>query len=141
MSLVGAVFGMNGRARRRAWWLMETVSVTLGWAAAVVVLIATNDDLLAERVGLVTTVTLALPASVRRGHDRNRPAAWTVAVYSAFWSAVVYAYSGLEGQGFAIFVAGVAGLYQIVDYGFNPGVPEVNRHGPPPAGSPREAYE
>jgi len=153
VSVVGAFLSVKGRARRRIFWLITILASLIAMLAGFVAGVAGLDPALNAAISAVISVTLSLPVTIRRGHDRNRPAWWTLMLYAlvefgvlfmtsdAFsrWD-VVIPNSELSTGTFVMLAVLIAGGLLLADYGVNPGKPETNRYGPPPPGSPREIY-
>lgn len=77
--------------------------------------------------------------AIKRGHDRNRPAAYTgallAAMYGLSWISAAILASGLFAVVGVISLGVLAlALYMLVDYGFIDGTQGPNRYGPSPKG-------
>lgn len=173
MSLTQKLFSFDGRLRRRDWWLLGialgVVSVLVQWAIGTAMGVnvfnpAANTVEGASRtagiVGLAVGLAFLWPSaalSIKRGHDRNRPA-WIiilfyVLVFAMQGSGLLFAPAagatpaelspGLMITGLLGLLVAVFGIYILIDYGFLDGTAGPNKYGPSPkalAGS-AEAFE
>lgn len=136
---INGLFSLQGRMGRGGFWIC---TFALGMAAALLGIGLTS--LLREMTAnawpiwvlplafqlLIVWPTFAI--TVKRGHDRERSALWTLGVNIAghLIPNLLLTTGRMEG---AFWVWAVIGIYILVDYGLLPGTQGSNRYGPPPA--------
>jgi uncharacterized membrane protein YhaH (DUF805 family) len=143
--LVEGLFGFDGRMRRSEFWLLSIGLGVINFVLTAVLAGLMGQDLMQARgsgIGVITALlflwpTLALTA--KRGHDRNRPTAYSVVLLVGM-NAVAYASSFLSAFGQQL-LGGVLLLlwmalviYFFVDYGCLDGTKGRNRYGLSPKG-------
>lgn len=144
--LIDGLFGFDGRFRRSEYWLS---SIGLGVVRFVLLIaigatltngVVTASTNMPVRIGL--TLLFLWPSAaiaIKRGHDRDRPAWWTLSVLGAIYVL------GEVGAAFSAagdtLKAGIAGLlvllpsiYMFIDYGLIDGTKGPNRYGASPKG-------
>lgn len=175
MSLTQKLFSFEGRIRRRDWWLLGIAVAVVSWILQGIVGAMLGGGLAAAAAsgttpGEAATVTTAsivslvisllfmwpgAALSVKRAHDRNRPAIIVFAFYGlsvllsvlatfTFGSSMVAMGGGanpMEAAGPMGMVIGILGLvvviyalYLLVELGFLDGTPGPNQYGPSPKG-------
>jgi len=135
--LIEGLFSFEGRMRRSEYWLisigMGVVKLPLGFLLTLFgVEIATVGRALLELLFLWPSVALM----VKRGHDRNRPALYTVGVLVAL---IVVSFLGsflaVAGVSYAgPLLMGAIFIYVFIDYGCLDGTQGPNRYGRSPKG-------
>jgi uncharacterized membrane protein YhaH (DUF805 family) len=131
MTFAQLAFSFKGRMRRRDFWLGQ---ILLAFVVGFVGMILIGGLGAPASLGAVVLL-LAWPAvaiAVKRGHDRNRPAAWIIGLYGLDVAVSIVptfneAFRPLVRAG-EIAVA----AYVIVDLGLLDGAKAVNRYGPSP---------
>ena len=149
MSWLSESLTFKGRAGRGAYWATNVVVnvFSLGLALALRSLSGyiEGQQMTFSLVSLAVTLLLMWPGLavlVRRGHDRGRPAVWSICLFILVTGAFFFVRAaGREGSlpggaiGYGVAVVGVMLLlYQVIDYAFWPGQPLANRYGPPHGG-------
>lgn len=143
MSFSQLAFGFNGRMRRRDFWLGQ---ILLGFVAGFIVMIlfpVAATTLGIPRLGLKVPPYLgwfiralllwpALAIAVKRGHDRNRPAAWIIALYATDAAVAFFSPSGSVFRPWLMSAELAFLAYVIVDLGVLEGSKGANRFGPSP---------
>lgn len=153
--LVEGLFGFEGRMRRSEFWMLNIGIGAIKFVLALVIGGAMGLGM-GDQQGLFVRLGLdalffwpALAFAVKRGHDRNRPAAFSIgltavitamALWLVFLSASVTAAAGTADMG-AVAVIGIGSLiyialliYWFVDYGCLDGTKGRNRFGASPKG-------
>lgn len=142
-ALLRQAVSLQGRLRRRGWWLswvgFGVAFLSVQYLALAFVSSAhpfagrTQGAALIAPTGLAIMLLLAWPATaamVRRGHDRGYPASRTAAVWTVFLAlgllAPVLPFDARLSVQAALLV------YFIADYGCTPGVRGANRYGDDP---------
>jgi uncharacterized membrane protein YhaH (DUF805 family) len=148
---VPSLLSFKGRLRRSHYWV---TSFALGIVKAVltVILAAVSGQIETKDGGFASGVvellflwpTLAL--LVKRGHDRNRPARFSLGVLAVAIAVILggaaLTVSGHRALMVACIVIGVGGCgYLLVDYGFIDGTQGPNRYGPSPKGIGAESQD
>lgn len=146
LGLARALLSLDGRLTRRGFWMtflalatlfltVEFVGIAMLSAARPFGSATQGRSLVAPlETGLqILMIWPALATVVRRGHDRGRPAAASLALLAAL---------ALPGVFAAVLPAGPRLVFQLavlgwiwVDYGLLRGETVANRYGPPPAAS------
>ena len=134
------LFTLDGRIGRAGFWI-GTAALLIAAVLFSVALTSGLRDLTDNAwpmwvLPVVFQLLIAWPTfalTVKRGHDRNRPAVFTLLLNIAgqFIPLALF-YSG-QREG-AFWVWAVIGFYVLVDYGLLPGTPGPNRYGNPPVG-------
>lgn len=151
-AFIPSLFSFKGRIRRRHYWV---TSFALGIVKAVLTVIVaivvgapslTNGDSYVRIVVEALFLWPALALMVKRGHDRNRPARFSLVM-------LVVAIAMIMGAGvgtalaktwlMTICVVGALAIFGflLVDYGFMDGTPGPNRYGPSPKGVGAESLD
>lgn len=150
--LVQGLFSFDGRMRRSEYWL---TSLGLGIFKAILtfMLAAFTGELGRTDGGWASIViellflwpTLAI--LVKRGHDRNRPALFSIGlmvvllVVAMVMGALQVAGGSMLMFACLIVIVGAAG-FMLIDYGFIDGTQGPNRYGPSPKGiGPQHAQQ
>lgn len=141
--LIPGLFSFRGRMGRVEFWLLLVgLSVFSGiflMLASMLVLMFVDAEqaeqlkplhAVARAVIQLLTIWPVLAILTKRGHDRNRPAALSIGLWAGSYAAfIVGAVSVAAGGSPAASLIGVAiWLYFLIDYGFIPGAPGVNRY-------------
>lgn len=143
--ILEGLFSFKGRMRRSEFWLllvaMSFVSGGVLLVGSMLVLAVVPRDMasdlgamhaVAQGVLQLATLWPTLAILTKRGHDRNRPAAFTIGLW------LVSLATGLMAEFVPPVVSGVIiiviSLYFLVDYGFIDGVHGYNRYGHSPKG-------
>jgi uncharacterized membrane protein YhaH (DUF805 family) len=139
---VDGLFGLEGRMPRSDFWV---ATIALSMAAALLGVGLTSGlrlffpDMPIWVIPLALQLFIVWPLfaiSVKRGHDRERSAVWTLWVNVAFHVVPFVLVAIGQYQG-AFWVYGVIGVYILVDYGVLDGTEGPNKYGPSPKGSIR----
>jgi len=135
--LIEGLFSLDGRMRRSEYWIISiclgVLKLPLGFLANVL-----GEDGAVIARGLIDLLFFwpGVALMVKRGHDRNRPALFTVGVLVAIFILAVAA--GFFTAGAADIAAsvglGVMFLYVLVEYGCLDGTQGPNRYGRSPKG-------
>jgi uncharacterized membrane protein YhaH (DUF805 family) len=143
MSFFQLAFGFNGRMRRRDFWLGQILlAFVIGFIAIILLpVIATALGIpssgmhVPTYLGWIVPLLVFFPAvaiAVKRGHDRNRPAAWIIVLYATDPAIGLLApFSSAFRPWLAIAQLAIL-AYVIVDLGLLDGSKEPNRFGPSP---------
>lgn len=143
--LVHGLFSFDGRMRRSEYWI---TGFGLGIFKAVLTLvlaavtgqIETKDGGWAGGVIELLFLWPTFAILVKRGHDRNRSALFSIGIMVAvFVVALVTAFSQMSGGTPPVLIVGAIILVGImgflfIDYGFIDGTQGPNRYGPSPKG-------
>jgi len=148
---IPSLLSFNGRLRRSHYWV---TSFALGIVKAVltVILAAVSGQIETKDGGFASGVvellflwpTLAL--LVKRGHDRNRPALFSLGILAAGTVAAIivavtqYRSAPAFSTVCLLIMVGSFG-YLVVDYGFIDGTQGPNRYGPSPKGIGAETQD
>lgn len=143
--LVDGLFGFEGRMRRSEFWMLNIGLGMVSFVITALIAVMLGQDVASARgsgVGLFTSVLLLWPylaLIAKRGHDRNRPTAYSVVLVIGM-NAMAYASSFLTAMGHQV-VGGLAlmswfvvTIYWFVDYGCLDGTKGRNRFGASPKG-------
>lgn len=143
--LIEGLFGFEGRMRRSEFWLMSIGLGMVNFVITALIAVMLGQDVANARgsgVGLFTSVLLLWPylaLMAKRGHDRNRPTAYSVILVIGL-NVMAYASSFLVAMGQEV-VGGLAlmfwivvAIYWFVDYGCLDGTKGRNRFGASPKG-------
>jgi uncharacterized membrane protein YhaH (DUF805 family) len=103
---VTRVFSFSGRINRGAFWALALLSLVP------LLLFLVNDTI--GILGYLVSAWISLATSVKRWHDRGKGGEWVL----------------------ISFIPLVGGIWLLVENGFLPGAPTLNRYGPPNSGSP-----
>lgn len=135
--LIEGLFSFEGRMRRSEYWLISiclgVVKVPLGF-----LFLLLGETLAPVARALLELLFLwpSLALMVKRGHDRNRPAMFSIGVFFAVFAAS-FAFgffpAGPVSYGAVMVVLALA-LYVLIDYGFVDGTQGPNRYGRSPKG-------
>ena len=134
--LIEGLFSLDGRMRRSEYWL---ISIALGVVKAPLTFLG---NLLGPEGALLVRVLLellflwpGLALMVKRGHDRNRPAIFSIGVQAVLF-AVAIAFGATSGdvKNGALAVLAVLVLYAFIEYGCLDGTRGPNRYGRSPKG-------
>jgi uncharacterized membrane protein YhaH (DUF805 family) len=144
--VIEGLFSFDGRFRRSEYWI---ASIGLG-VVRFVLLIAIGAAIgmgMAEAstympLSLGLTVLFLWPSAaiaIKRGHDRNRPAWWTLTLIAAGLglgqtSAAFNAAGDVMTAGVLGLLIIPVGLYMFIDYGLIDGTKGPNRYGASPKG-------
>lgn len=137
---LNGLFGLDGRIGRAGFWA-GIVALTVAAVLFAVALTAGLRDLTDDAwpiwvLPVCFQLLIAWPLfalTVKRGHDRNRPAIFTLLLNIA--GEVIPRVLMIVGQEQGAFwLWAVIGLYVLIDYGLLPGTPGPNRYGNPPVG-------
>ncbi len=107
-------FGLRGRIGRALFWHGLLVLALGALAVTALLMIAGYSRERFERWGNLLLLWPSLALSIKRWHDRDRSAWWTL----------------------LIFVPHIGWLWWFLETGFRPGTPGTNRFGPPPMPDP-----
>ncbi len=147
------LFSLEGRIARKPYWVGILIIIT----SSIVLTLSLGpmfgvsvDSLMTEQrpIGTVKLDMLinllvfwpGLAITVKRLHDRNRPATWGVVLYAVFFVAIAMEFLGMAGTPEApalpyvitlLAMVGI-GLWLLVELGFLRGTPGVNEYGPDP---------
>jgi uncharacterized membrane protein YhaH (DUF805 family) len=132
--VIDVYFNLKGRIGRGEFWAYG-VPLSLGLYVGMA-LLALAPSPWGELVSLVVYAVFLwayMGLLVKRGHDRNRPAALSILVLAA---RVVLAFTGgfLGSTPVILGLQGALIIYVLVDYAILPGKPGANRYGPSPSG-------
>lgn len=146
-SLIHALFGFSGRAKRLDYWLMvvglavvRTFSLSLGLAWMHTAM--GNPGAVSLRVALDLLFFWPSAAIViRRGDDRNRPALYSVILVSVLYGLGVAMGFLMDAEAstiaaWCLLVQAIGSFYMLIDYGLMEGTKGRNRYGPSPKGYP-----
>jgi uncharacterized membrane protein YhaH (DUF805 family) len=142
--LVDGLFSMDGRFRRSEYWLtnigLSIVKALLTFLLAMALSGLEFGGMEAAQ-GVVSLVFLwpTTAVFVKRGHDRNRPALYSISLILAiFVLSMVMTLFANEANSLWTISAGVLivvlAIYIVVDYGFLEGTKGRNRYGLSPKG-------
>jgi uncharacterized membrane protein YhaH (DUF805 family) len=135
--VIEGLFSLDGRMRRSEYWI---ISIALGVVKAPLTFLG---NLFGPEGALVVRILLellflwpALALVVKRGHDRSRPAIFSIGVQAAlFVSAITF---GATPDGAVKYAALalllVLALYTFIEYGCLDGTQGPNRYGRSPKG-------
>jgi uncharacterized membrane protein YhaH (DUF805 family) len=143
MSFFQLAFSFDGRMRRRDFWLGQIllafvigfiVMILLPAIAATLGIPRSDMHILADLAWVIRLLLLwpAVAIAVKRGHDRNRPAAWIIGLYAV---EVTVDFPAASSSAFRpwLLIAELAFLaYVVVDLGLLDGSTGANRFGPSP---------
>lgn len=114
-------FWAFGVALSIAWWVVTLLGGLFGEIGGGIVALAAWLAMTVGYAGLM----------VKRGHDRGRPAAWSVIVH-AIRSLLLLVSVATNNDGGVVMLQGLLILYVLVDYAILPGQPKANRYGMAP---------
>jgi uncharacterized membrane protein YhaH (DUF805 family) len=111
-------FWAFGVALMIAWWVVILLGGLFGEIGGAIVWLVAWLAMTVGYAGLM----------VKRGHDRGRPAVWSVIVHAV---RAVLQLVGLatNNDGGVLMLQGLVILYVLVDYAILPGQPKANRYG------------
>lgn len=121
----------KGRIGRGEFWAYG-VALNIVWmlVAALLTMAPSPGAEFASLAWYVVLLVFYSGLMVKRGHDRGRPALFSVAVIAI--RACIFFAVGMGGGSAWLSVVGVALiLYVLVDYAIMPGQKSTNRYGPP----------
>lgn len=135
--LIEGLFSLDGRMRRSEYWLISiglgVIKLPLGFLATLL-----GPELASVVPALINLLFFwpSLALMVKRGHDRNRPALYSVGLLVTIF--VLAMIAGIRPDG-AIGMAGFGGIvlifvYIFIDYGCLDGTQGPNRYGRSPKG-------
>lgn len=147
------LFSLDGRISRQPYWIGMLIilmaSVVLKMALGPMFDVTVNEFIAQRRPEeavrldiLVNLIVLwpSLAITIKRLHDRNRPATWGIVLYILFGIMIVMEFFGFVGTpqqpqpiflGVALLMA-VIGLWLLVELGFLKGSKGDNPYGPNP---------
>ena len=135
--LIEGLFSFEGRMRRSEYWL---VSIGLG---VVKVPLTMLGNLAGSESALIVRVLLelmflwpGLALMVKRGHDRNRPAIFSIGLQPVLF-VVAFVFAAFPDGGVkyaALAVLAVLMVYTLVEFGCLDGTQGPNRYGRSPKG-------
>ena len=139
--VIEGLFSLDGRMRRSEYWLISicltVIKLPLGFLANLA-----GPELADIIRGLVNLLFLwpSVALMVKRGHDRNRPALFTVGVLVVLVGLTIGAgfTQGLGSVAVGLALIGTC-IYAFVDYGCLDGTQGPNRYGRSPKGIAGEA--
>jgi uncharacterized membrane protein YhaH (DUF805 family) len=134
------LFSLQGRLRRRDYWLFSFALVLAALAVLIPSVMALGLDVSDPRVSLVSLVVVwpSLAMLVKRIHDRNK-SGWLAAIY---WvpsvAAIILEAFPADGlrpivTGLNV-ITGLTGLWFLIEFGFMDGTQGPNRFGKSPKG-------
>lgn len=144
-SLIHALFGFKGRAKRLDFWLgsvglavvrVLALSLGLAWTG----LMMGEPESLPLRLGLdLVFLWPSAAIAIKRGHDRNRSALYSGVVLAVLYGAGVALGLLMDvretgGGTVCVLLLAVGGFYMLIDYGLVDGTKGPNRYGPSPKG-------
>ena len=131
-------FNLSGRLARGEFWAYGVpLSVLLYLTTAALTLAPSPWGALASLAVYVVFLWAYMGLMVKRGHDRNRPAVWSILVLAArVILAMIIGVVGSTPVALGLLVALIA--YVLVDYAILSGKPGPNRYGPSPSGLDRK---
>ncbi|WP_165188187.1 DUF805 domain-containing protein [Caulobacter soli] len=140
MTILQKLFSFQGRLRRRDYWLLGLLIGVVTVAVVVLLLLAFGVKPEDERLSLAGLLVIwpSLAMMVKRIHDRNK-SGWLALVYwvpsiasnivdMAPADSFVAPRMGLK------IVAGIIGLWFLIEFGFMDGTQGPNRYGKSPKG-------
>lgn len=137
--IIDGLFGFDGRMRRSEYWLISIGLGILKGVSAFALMMLIGGFSLENRDVVEAFVELlflwpALALMVKRGHDRNRSAVYSIVLLALFL--VLGVGLGLAGAmerrdllAFAALAVVALGGYVFIDYGFMDGTHGRNRYG------------
>ena len=144
--VIEGLFSFDGRFRRSEYWI---ASIGLGVVRFVLLIaigaamgmgMAEASTYMPLRLGLTALFLWPSAAiAIKRGHDRNRPAWWTLTLMGALYAlgeigTAFNAAGNVRMSGvFGLLILPV-GLYMFIDYGLIDGTKGPNRYGASPKG-------
>jgi uncharacterized membrane protein YhaH (DUF805 family) len=143
MSFSQLGFSFNGRMRRRDFWIGQILlAFVVGFIVMILFPVAAMTlgiprsglNVPAYLGGFIRSLLLwpVLAIAVKRGHDRNRPAAWIIALYAIDAAVELFSPSGGAFRPWLMSAEFAFLAYVIVDLGVLEGSKGANRFGPPP---------
>jgi uncharacterized membrane protein YhaH (DUF805 family) len=129
----------RGRSGRGTYWTtnillnLVAIALTLASRLAPEVGVVQACILLATILWYIVVIWIGTAVMVRRGHDRGRPALWSLLVFAT--ASAGFIALGIFPNPIVVLILAVTVLYQIIDYAFSPGDPKVNRYGSSHSGS------
>ncbi|CAN5492541.1 hypothetical protein BH10PSE4_BH10PSE4_49230 [soil metagenome] len=135
--LIEGLFSLDGRMRRSEYWL---VSIALGVVKAPLIFLGNlfgPDGALVVRIILeLLFLWPALALVVKRGHDRNRPAIFSIGLQALLLGAAVAFGAAPDGavKYAALMLLLVLAVYTFIEYGCLDGTKGPNRYGRSPKG-------
>lgn len=137
--IIDGLFSFDGRMRRSEYWLISfglgivKIIIALGLIVAIGGFSEENNEIARTVVDLLF-LWPALALMVKRGHDRNRSAVYSIVVLSLFLVlGLAIGIAGALERDDLLALGGVTvvalGLYVLIDYGFVDGTRGRNRYG------------
>ena len=132
--VVDVYFKLKGRIGRGDFWAYGVPLTLFLYAATAVSGLAPSPwGMLASLAVYAVVVWAYMGLMVKRGHDRNRPAVFSILVLGARVAlALTIAFLGNIPLVMGLLAAVV--IYVLIDYALLPGQPGANRYGPSPSG-------
>lgn len=147
MSVTQILFGFNGRIRRRTWWLwslvMSAIVIAMEFAAfnfiahksfmEAALVIKTDPVVMGIMVGICLLILWPqLALNIKRGHDRDRPAALIGGLVVAMQVMNLMPPIDPLIDGVLKIAAFLIGVYLFIEMGCIDGTKGPNRFGPSP---------
>ncbi len=145
LKAIDALFSFRGRMKR-SHYLLASLGLGVGRIVILILALAATPAKMDDETGMtlrgVLDVSFLWPSAaivIKRGHDRNRPTAYSAVLIGAVYGAgVTFGYlmdAGLKSAGASCALAAMAGtIYMFIDYGLIDGTKGPNRYGPSPKG-------
>lgn len=140
MTLVQKLFSLEGRLRRRDYWLMSLLVGAVLLVLAIPLVLGLGIGAADPRLALASLVVIwpSVALLVKRIHDRDK-SGWLAAIYWApsLASSILDAFPGSGQQPFAMglnVVSFLIGLWFLIEFGFLDGTQGPNRYGKSPKG-------
>ncbi len=137
--IIDGLFSFDGRMRRSEYWLISfglgivKIVISLGLIVAIGGFSQENNEI-ARTVADLLFLWPSLALMVKRGHDRNRSAVYSIVLLLLF--VVLGIAIGVAGAldrddllAFGALAVVALGLYALIDYGFMDGTHGRNRYG------------